>query len=374
MLSDIGTPEKQAEKVRARSTQQTDMTPEQELKLSFYRQTAVLNEAHRVFLVQHVETGRFFVKKTVRQYDLRIYEALQQGQFAGIPAIHELVEADDELIIIEEYISGNTVQAMLERGPLAEEDACRMLSALCDILAPLHAHEPPIIHRDIKGSNLVVDEHGQLFLLDFDASKIADAGKTQDTVLMGTEEYAAPEQYGFAASDARTDIYALGVLFNVMLTGHFPKEQVAEGYLGVIVKKCTAWEPDNRFHSVEALKKALQRRRNPIRKVWEAMPGVRSGKAGIAVLWWIVLGVLAYFALTTVYVLPDGSLYAGVPLWITRFEGLMSFWLTAFYLTNYMGWRERFPLKKRDNAALEVLRITAGALLAFFVPLLLPPW
>ena len=325
------------------------MTPEQELKLSFYRQTAVLNEAHRVFLVQHVETGRFFVKKTVRQYDLRIYEALQQGQFAGIPAIHELVEADDELIIIEEYISGNTVQAMLERGPLSEEDACRMLSALCDILAPLHAHEPPIIHRDIKGSNLVVDEHGQLFLLDFDASKIADAGKTQDTVLMGTEEYAAPEQYGFAASDARTDIYALGVLFNVMLTGHFPKEQVAEGYLGVIVKKC-------------------------IRKVWEAMPGVRSGKAGIAVLWWIVLGVLAYFALTTVYVLPDGSLYAGVPLWITRFEGLMSFWLTAFYLTNYMGWRERFPLKKQDNTALEVLRITAGALLAFFVPLLLPPW
>ena len=351
------------------------MTPENELRLSFYKETAVLNEAHRVFLVQHVETGRFYVKKTVEQYDLGIYKAIQDNRFKGIPTIHELVETENGLVLIEEYISGKTLQSLMEQGSLPESTACRIIEDLCEILTPLHMHVPPIVHRDIKGSNLMIDEWGQLYLLDFDASKVVESGKTQDTILMGTEEYAAPEQYGFAPSDTRTDIYALGVLLNKMLTGVFPKEQLPEGPLGEIVKKCTAWEPDKRYKTVIALKRALKNReKGPIRVFWFGMPGIRSGKPVIAALWWILLAVLFYITLTAEYVHTGTDVpYEGGELWGMRIGSLLSFGLTIFYLSNYLGWRDRFPYRKRANVPAEIIRILLGAIILLLVPLLLMP-
>ena len=351
------------------------MTPENELRLSFYKETAVLNEAHQVLLVQHVETGRFFVRKTVTQYDLSVYQTLQNKKFKGIPTIHELIETDNSLIIIEEYISGNTVQSLLDHGPLSDDMACGIAADLCDILAPLHTHVPPIVHRDIKGSNLMVDEKGKLYLLDFDASKVVEPGKTQDTVLMGTEEYAAPEQYGFAPSDTRTDIYAIGVLLNKMLTGVFPKERLAEGPLGEVVKKCTAWEPDKRYKSVLALKRALKSRGSGgLRTLWFGMPGIRSGKPVIAVLWWVLIAILLYVTLTAEFVHSDTELpYMGWSLWAMRIASFLSFGLTAFYLANYLGWRDRFPYRKRHHIIAEIPRILLGIIILFLVPMLIVP-
>ena len=80
---------------------------------------------------------------------------------------------------------------------------------------------------------------------------------SRDTVILGTVGYASPEQLGVSQSDARTDIYAAGVLLNVMLTGEHPSVRLASGRLGQIVEKCTAISPSHRYSTAEKLAQAL---------------------------------------------------------------------------------------------------------------------
>ena len=102
----------------------------------------------------------------------------------------------------------------------------------------------------------MINKDGRVVLIDFNASrKVSSVGK--DTVVMGTVGYASPEQLGIAQSDMRTDIYALGVMINVMLTGKHPSEELAKGKAGRIVRKCTNISPDKRYQSVLQLSQAM---------------------------------------------------------------------------------------------------------------------
>ena len=130
---------------------------------------------------------------------------------------------------------------------------------LCDALECLHIRFHPIIHRDIKPSNIVISSDGILKLIDYNAARRYERGATQDTRYMGTPGYAAPEQYGFFQSDVRTDIYAMGVVLNYMLTGRHISEETASGGLGRIVKRCTQLDPGKRYDSVTDVKKDFQK-------------------------------------------------------------------------------------------------------------------
>ena len=110
-------------------------------------------------------------------------------------------------------------------------------------------------HRAVCKAN-IIDNNGRVFLIDFNASRKLN-NATKDTVVMGTVGYASPEQLGVAQSDPRTDIYALGVLLNVMLCGKHPCEQLVKGKAGRIVNKCTNINPDQRYQTVDSLIKAL---------------------------------------------------------------------------------------------------------------------
>ena len=94
-------------------------------------------------------------------------------------------------------------------------------------------------------------------LIDFDASRIQKADRRADTTVLGTTGYAAPEQYGMSQTDARTDIYALGVVINVMLTGEHPSRQLAKGHMGRVVRCCTMMSPDQRYRDIPHLMEAL---------------------------------------------------------------------------------------------------------------------
>lgn len=182
------------------------------------------------------------------------YEKLQNIRHINLPDIYDVLEMDDGQIVLEEYIDGLTVAQIMEIDKYRPSGARKVFLALCDALTVLHHRG--IVHRDVKPENVIVEKSGRVVLIDFNASRIeSDASK--DTVIMGTVGYASPEQLGLAQTDARTDIYAIGVLYNVMLTGQHPSVTIAPGKAGRIVRKCTAVNPNERYQTTSELWEAL---------------------------------------------------------------------------------------------------------------------
>jgi len=360
------------------------MNLQEELRLSFYKEIASVNERHGVKLVQHTDTGKVYVKKTLRHYDRTVFDLIKENQYPGVPVIKELIEADDSLIVIEDYISGHSVEELLEEKTFTVRETIGVISDLCDILWPFHSNIPQIVHRDIKDSNVIIDNEGKVYLIDFDASKIVVHGRKRDTDLIGTEEYAAPEQYGFGQSDQRTDIYALGVLMNKMLTGMFPSENMYSGELSRVIKRATSIDPENRYQNVQRLKLALRnyykaeedhveveiftesqsdsdgllkrllsRLPFPIRE----LPGFRSGRPlyfWAAMAWYTLLISLGFFAVA------KNPEYTPAQ---NRFYDIATFLLfivPTLYLGNYLGIRDRLPWVKSQKKAVEYIRIGIG--------------
>lgn len=235
------------------------MTLDEKLRLSYYKEIAKLNEEHGISLVQHIETQKIYVMKKLACYNSSVYQKTASLSLTGLPHMYELFEDDDCLIVIEEYISGHTLQELLDgQGTFSTTEVIDFALELCNILSSLHACNPPIIHRDIKPSNIMLTPRGRIVLLDLNAAKYVDSSQEKDTVLLGTKGYAAPEQYGFGASNAQTDIYALGVTMNVLLTGSVTQKYAADNELQDIIKTCTQLNPEDRYHSVAELSAGLK--------------------------------------------------------------------------------------------------------------------
>jgi len=236
------------------------MNTSDSLALSCYQQITVLDKEHDVTLVQHNTTGSIYVRKRLSVYNIDVYRYLLDHHIRGTPAIEEIASQDGDLIVIEEYISGRTLQAVLDNGNLfPAADAVHIVRQLCLILREMHRAEPPIIHRDIKPSNIIITPDGSIRLLDMNAARFSAVDKAEDTALLGTYGYAAPEQFGFGSSNAQTDLYSVGVLLCEMITGHLPKEGLPEGKIGEIIRKCTRIDPEDRYASVDDLLEVLHK-------------------------------------------------------------------------------------------------------------------
>lgn len=224
------------------------------LALSEYAEEALLQDREDVILVRHMETGQMFVKKLLTTYDKSIYEYLKLHPLKHMPRIREVFEGDHSLIVIEEYIKGKTVEERMKEG-LDVKQAVSIAKDICKILDTLHHLPIPIIHRDIKPSNIIVTEEGETYLLDMNAAKWYDPLKNDDTTYMGTQFYAAPEQAGFGmrSSTGKTDVYAVGMLLNVMITGCFPKEKRATGDVWNVIERCICMEAEQRYTAAELL-------------------------------------------------------------------------------------------------------------------------
>jgi serine/threonine-protein kinase len=141
---------------------------------------------------------------------------------------HFLAPGQGQYLVMD-YIEGEDLQDALERrsGPLPVLDVLKWIEQVCDALAYLHSQTPPIIHRDIKPANIRITPLGQAMLVDFGIAKIYDAArKTTVGARAITQGYSPPEQYGMGATDARSDIYALGASAYHMLTGELPPASI----------------------------------------------------------------------------------------------------------------------------------------------------
>lgn len=208
-----------------------------------------VSERGRVVLLQETETGEKRVQKELRGWN-PVYEQLKELSHPYLPTVYEVRRENDKTVVTEEYIEGANLAAV----SLSQRQLTKLLLELCDVLTFLH--QRGILHRDIKPSNLMLAADGHLRLIDFDAARREREEAEQDTRLLGTRGYAPPEQYGFAQTDARTDIYAMGVTFRQLLGPLARKRRWKR-----ILRKCTALDPGDRYASAAQVSRAVWRGR-----------------------------------------------------------------------------------------------------------------
>lgn len=233
------------------------MTREQYLTEIFkaYSLVSVLSDKNecKVLKLKNKEHNKYIVARSFPK-SISAYEELYSINCANLPLIYDIINLDDGQIVLEEFIEGVTIAEVMESGKYRYTGTRKVLRSICNALTVLH--ERGIVHRDIKPENVMIAKDGRVILIDLNAARqISNASK--DTVIMGTVGYASPEQLGVTQSDARTDIYALGVLLNVMITGKHPSEELAKGKAGRIVRKCTSVNPDERYQTAEKLAHVL---------------------------------------------------------------------------------------------------------------------
>jgi tetratricopeptide (TPR) repeat protein/tRNA A-37 threonylcarbamoyl transferase component Bud32 len=152
-------------------------------------------------------------------------------QHPNLPRIYDYFTENERSYLVMDFIEGETLEAYVERAsgkPLPLNEVLVWGEQLCAVLNYLHTHQPPIIFRDLKPSNVMISEKGEqtyVYLIDFGIARIFKPGQSHDTVALGSPGYAAPEQYGKAQSTPRSDIYSLGALLHCLLTGVDPSEQ-----------------------------------------------------------------------------------------------------------------------------------------------------
>ena len=161
------------------------------------------------------------VAKTSAREHLRAeYDILSRLHSARIPQALSYISDQGTDYFLRAYVAGTPISDCVERnGAFPESESARLIVGLCETLSLLHAQTPPIIHRDIKPQNIIYTSQHTLALIDFDAARRFQPGRKNDTVCLGTQTTAAPEQFGYQQTDARSDIYSTGILLLFLCTG-----------------------------------------------------------------------------------------------------------------------------------------------------------
>lgn len=244
-----------------------------------YRVVRVLKEApHETTEVvcfagaNDAELGPFVRKRIKREACMgAAYPAIMAAQRAGarfrhLPRIEDCYERDDELVVIMEYVRGETLHETVYRRDPSLDLTREVFPQLCDAVTELHeGFDPPLIHRDLKPGNVILSE-GNLTLIDFGIARAYREGAEGDTASFGTRAYAPPEQFGYGQTDVRSDVYALGMLLYYLLTEEVPSPRLAGGAfdepgvpvaLRPVLARATAFDPAARYPSVRALCEAF---------------------------------------------------------------------------------------------------------------------
>ncbi len=180
-----------------------------------------------------------------------------------LPRIVDIIDNNQNVYVIMDYIEGESLNKVLDAyGAQPQEAVIEWAKQLSDVLDYLHTQNPPVIYRDMKPANIMLKPDGTVRLIDFGIAREYKEGKEGDTEAIGTRGYAAPEQFGGRGqTDARTDIYSLGVTLYHLVTGKNPAEPPYEIYpirhwdptfssgLEWLIQKCTQLNPGDRYQS-----------------------------------------------------------------------------------------------------------------------------
>lgn len=238
-----------------------------------------------VYLAMNEKANKQWAIKEMRKEKNKNYEIMKQSLITEtnllkelkhpyLPSIADIIENDDTIIIVMDYVEGRPLSDILsEEGVIEEDKVADYAIQLCDVLDYLHSQYPPIIYRDLKPANIMLRPDGKITLIDFGTARKYNYDSVSDTTCLGTIGYAAPEQFAgetLRQTDARTDIYNLGATMYHLLTGVNPSEPPYELYpirrwdeslsngLEKIILRATRKDPDKRFNDCKEMSYALQ--------------------------------------------------------------------------------------------------------------------
>ena len=251
--------------------------------MNSYEAIDFLNKDKNILLVRDTRSGAVFVKKFITAEQRKIYEILRKSNYTGVPRVVDLLSEHGCDVLIEEYFDGVSLQYMLDNHETFSRDFVRRTAVfLCNTLKPMHRNR--LIHRDISASN-VLYSNGVFRLIDFGNARVFKPEKSSDTQFLGTRDYAAPEQMGYAQSDRRTDIFAIGALMNILLCGEaYNKQLTDDTRFRKVIKRCVSVKPDDRYKNVSKLRSAVNNAFSPLRKVFVSLGCAAVVAAGIALI------------------------------------------------------------------------------------------
>ncbi len=325
------------------------------MSIVLYKKVKTLKEdKHKsIYLVLNEIDSLFYIERIYDSIDTSVYTEIQLLDLPHIPKIIEIDQENNQTFIIEEYINHQTLDWYILNHELNHQQCIHIMEQLCDTLSILHQHH--IIHRDIKPENIFYDGH-DIILFDFDISRIYDDNQNKDTSILGSYGYAAPEQFGFKQTDNRSDIYALGVLLNVMLTGKYPSDYLVESWEKEIVEKATQMDPNNRYQSVDDLKDAIMNHKIYYETSW-ALPGFRNHSKMITKL----LASCGYAFI--IYLCFNEPYEATDPNWTYMIDCIFRFVLLSICLTivafvfNYRGIWNYCLFYKNENKIIRYIGV-----------------
>ena len=233
---------------------------------------AINEKANKPWAVKEVRKNGISNRELVKQSLMVEINLLKKLKHKGLSSIVDIIDQQDNYLIVMDYIEGITLEnIMQEEGVQPQEKVVDWAIQLCDVLQYLHTRKPAIIYRDMKPSNIMLRSDGSVVLIDFGTAREFKERHVEDTTCLGTQGYAAPEQFGgMGQTDERTDIYSLGATMYRLVTGHNPSEPPYEMYpithwnprlstgLEGIIAKCTSKDPKSRYQSVQEVRYALE--------------------------------------------------------------------------------------------------------------------
>lgn len=318
-----------------------------ESQLALWQFDTILSFNPQTHLVINKNTNRLMIKKIMPEEAFGLHSRLSRLQNKNIAEIYDVIKNRHQCIILEQYIAGKTIQQLCDKKTFSEEAVKDIVFQLCNGLEALHEHN--IVHRDLTPSNVMISDDGIVKIIDFGISRFEKDTSSRDTKILGTEGFAAPEQFGFKQSTAQTDIYALGVLINFMLTGHPISEVKYSGKMSEIIEKCTEIDTEKRYKSVSEIKNIFTKGKNTsgniADKVIDSIPGFRTSNKKTRILAAVGYAFLIMFCITG-YKNYCFNIWDGIYMTVLL---IFLIFLPIIIFSNFLSFWDKIPFLKNSK-------------------------
>lgn len=297
-----------------------------------------------------VEKENFiYIAKVISLEDVPMYKMLMTINNPNIVGFFGTDVINDRFCIIEEYVQGITLEQYYNanRSSITDNDIVNIILQVCNGLEAVHNNG--IVHRDINPSNIMITGNGTVKIIDFGISRINKNNQQTDTHILGTQGYAAPEQFGFAQTSAKADIYSLGVLINYLKTGYIPNAVHADGWLGDVVNKCTQIDETKRYSNISDLVGALSKKGHLLR-FFSIVPGFRKK------IWWHILIASLYYISFVFFTYIMIDMAESLRMTICYFMvDIFLLGMPVPILTNFLDWTNRLSFVRNNSRSTKIV-------------------